>query len=49
MISDPLQTFRIHSFMFVATWGLLIPAIAQIEGRILKYAGWKIYFFERIF
>lgn len=49
MISAPLQAFRIHSFVFIATWGLLIPAIAQIEGRVLKHAGWKIYFLERIF
>lgn len=49
MISAPLQTFRIHSFVFIATWGLLIPTIAHTEGRVLKQAGWKIYFLERIF
>ena len=49
MVSDTLQAFRIHLFMFIATWGLLIPTIAQIEGRVLKHAGWKISFLERIF
>jgi hypothetical protein len=49
MISDPLQALRIHSFVFIVTWGLLIPAMAHIEGRVLKHAGWKIYFLERIF
>jgi len=49
MKSDPLQAFRIHLFVFIVTWGLLIPAIAHIEGRVLKHAGWKIYFLERIF
>lgn len=44
MLLDILQALRTHLFMDIATWGLVIPAIAQIESWVCtqKYVGKQI-------